>query len=94
MQTFNARSEDFTTKPAFRDTWKRGQQSGTVSACVSASAFGAVGYRASRGASLIDFLDGVGLSRGHPVSGFVSGEIAFCFARFAGFVPGNAYPSH
>jgi putative SOS response-associated peptidase YedK len=24
--TFNARSEDFTTKPAFRDAWKRGQR--------------------------------------------------------------------
>ena len=24
--TFNGRSEDFTTKPAFRDAWKRGQR--------------------------------------------------------------------
>jgi len=24
--TFNARSEDFTTKPAFKDAWKRGQR--------------------------------------------------------------------
>jgi putative SOS response-associated peptidase YedK len=24
--TFNARSEEFTTKPAFRDAWKRGQR--------------------------------------------------------------------
>jgi putative SOS response-associated peptidase YedK len=24
--TFNARSEDFTTKPAFRDAWQRGQR--------------------------------------------------------------------
>jgi putative SOS response-associated peptidase YedK len=26
FSTFNARSEDFTTKPAFRDAWKRGQR--------------------------------------------------------------------
>jgi putative SOS response-associated peptidase YedK len=26
FSTFNARSEDFRTKPAFRDTWKRGQR--------------------------------------------------------------------
>jgi putative SOS response-associated peptidase YedK len=24
--TFNARAEEFTTKPAFRDAWKRGQR--------------------------------------------------------------------
>jgi putative SOS response-associated peptidase YedK len=40
--TFNARAEEFTTKPAFRDAWARGQRCRTILTCEPNSAMGEV----------------------------------------------------
>jgi putative SOS response-associated peptidase YedK len=37
FSTFNARAEEFTTKPAFRDAWKRGLSDALLSLTVSTS---------------------------------------------------------